>query len=67
MTDIQQLIDYKNKKTWFNVGFNYFHDSEIRTTFIRAKTVDDAINRFRELTDDEILNVWLFDWEDIEC
>ena len=63
----QQLINYKRNRVWFNVGICYFHDSQLRTAYYRAKTVDDAIKHFREQTDDEIFNVWLFDEEDVEC
>lgn len=63
---VQQAIDYKRKRNSFNVGICYFHDSELRTAYYRAKTVEEAIEHFRKDTNDEILNVWLFDEGDIE-
>lgn len=67
ITNVERdFIDYKNRKKWFSTGISYFHDDEIRTTYFRTKTVEDAIKLFRERTDDEILSVWLFDAEDVE-
>lgn len=64
---IEEMLSYKNKRTWFNVGFSYFHGSELRESYIRAKSIDDALACFRTLTNDEIFNIWLFDEGDIEC
>lgn len=64
----QQAIDYKNKKTWFCIGLQYFHENSVRTAYFRGRRVQDAIRRFEELSQDPadmIFNVWLFDDEDL--
>ena len=61
----EQVINYWNKHEWFTVGICYRHDDELRTSYFRAKSVQQAITRFNEVTNDPILNVWLFDDEDV--
>lgn len=62
----QDVIDYMNSRTWFNVGIQYKHDNEFRDTFVRAQTIQDAIKRFEEMSDDPIIDVFLFDQDTVE-
>lgn len=61
----QQVINYWDNHKWFSVGICFRHEDELRTAYFRAESVQQAIKQFDKVTNDPILNVWLFDDEDV--
>lgn len=61
----QQIINYWNNHKWFTVGICYRHINELRTAYFRANSIQQAIIRFNEVSNEPILKVWLFDEGDI--
>lgn len=52
---VEQIRDYLDRKKVHDVEVIYLHKEtpELRTAYFRGYTVDDAVNRFNEITDPE--------------
>ena len=56
---MSNISNFINNRAYFNVGITYLHDKDIRTAYFRAKTVQEAINRYNEICTDPIIEVLL--------
>lgn len=61
----QDILEYAKHKKWFNAGITYLHENEVRTSYFRAQVIEDAIKQFKKVSDDKIIQAFLFDAEDV--
>ena len=61
----EEILEYAKHKKWFNAGITHIHNNELRTAYFRVQTLEDAIKRFTEVSNEKIIQAFLFDTEDV--